>query len=129
MCLTFTWPPIQPDSLQVPYCQAAPRNEELTGFFHCQFAASDFTKFSGDQTGNVPLGLDAVNPLGSCPANTNGPVPDAEELESLVSNSVTPEGASSGTSGSGSAVSNATVSSNSTATGQDLLLVDSNRKN
>ncbi|KAJ8690962.1 hypothetical protein PTI98_010579 [Pleurotus ostreatus] len=52
-----------PDSLQVPYCQQAPKNAELTGLFHCQFAGSDFTKFSGNQTGNLPLGLSAVNPL------------------------------------------------------------------
>ncbi|KAK0442789.1 uncharacterized protein EV420DRAFT_1278194, partial [Desarmillaria tabescens] len=73
-----------PDSLQVPYCQTAPKNSELNGLFHCQFAGSDFTKFSGDQTGNVPLGLDAVSPPGSCPAKTDGPVPDGVQLNTLV---------------------------------------------
>ncbi|KAG6872867.1 hypothetical protein C0995_005855 [Termitomyces sp. Mi166 len=75
-----------PDSLQVPYCQVAPKNAELNGLFHCQFAGSDFTKFSGDQTGNVPLGLSAVSPPGSCPAKPDGPVPDGVQLNTLVTN-------------------------------------------
>ncbi|KAG6852390.1 hypothetical protein C0991_012484 [Blastosporella zonata] len=73
-----------PDSLQVPYCQVAPKNAELNGLFHCQFAGSDFTKFSGDQTGNLPLGVAAVTPPGSCPAKTDGPVPDGVQLNTLV---------------------------------------------
>ncbi|EJC99441.1 uncharacterized protein FOMMEDRAFT_142744 [Fomitiporia mediterranea MF3/22] len=92
-----------PDSLQVPYCQTAPKNAELNGFFHCQFAGSDFTKFSGDQTGNLPLGLNAVNPPGSCPAKTDGPVPDGVQLNTLVQSPGTPEGASGSASGSGGA--------------------------
>ncbi|ETW76838.1 hypothetical protein HETIRDRAFT_328638 [Heterobasidion irregulare TC 32-1] len=80
-----------PDSLQVPYCQTAPRNVELDGLFHCQFASSDFTKFSGDQTGNVPLGLAAaVSPPGSCPAKPDGPVPDGVQLNTLVQSPGTP---------------------------------------
>lgn len=93
-----------PDSLQVPYCQTAPRNAELDGLFHCQFASSDFTKFSGDQTGNVPLGLTAaVSPPGSCPAKPDGPVPDGVQLNTLVQSPGTPataaaaSGAASGT--------------------------------
>ncbi|KAI0298297.1 hypothetical protein BC826DRAFT_999082 [Russula brevipes] len=78
-----------PDSLQVPYCQTAPKNKELSGFFHCQFAGSDFTKFSGDQTGNLPLGVAAVNPPGSCPA-LNKPVPDGVQLNTLVTSPGTP---------------------------------------
>ncbi|KAF9495897.1 hypothetical protein BDN71DRAFT_1506243 [Pleurotus eryngii] len=73
-----------PDSLQVPYCQQAPKNAELTGLFHCQFAGSNFAKFSGDQTGNLPLGVSAVNPPGSCPAKKDGPVPDGVQLNTLV---------------------------------------------
>jgi len=84
-----------PDSLQVPYCQIAPKNAELNGLFHCQFAGSDFTKFSGDQTGHVPLGLTAVSPPGSCPAKTDGPVPDGEQLETLVTNPGVPVPATS----------------------------------
>ncbi|THH06415.1 hypothetical protein EW145_g4108 [Phellinidium pouzarii] len=85
-----------PDSLQVPYCQTAPNNTELNGFFHCQFASSDFTKFSGDQTGNLPLGLNAVTPPGSCPAQTTGPVPDGVQLNTLVQSPGTPEGGDAG---------------------------------
>jgi len=73
-----------PDSLQVPYCQVAPKNAELNGLFHCQFAGSNFAKFSGDQTGNLPLGVAAVSPPGSCPAKTDGPVPDGVQLNTLV---------------------------------------------
>jgi len=75
-----------PDSLQVPYCQVAPKNAELNGLFHCQFAGTVATQtaFSGDQTGNLPLGVAAVNPPGSCPAKTDGPVPDGVQLNTLV---------------------------------------------
>ncbi|KAF8968536.1 hypothetical protein BDZ97DRAFT_1755207 [Flammula alnicola] len=73
-----------PDKSQVPYCQVAPKNEELNGLFHCQFAGSDFTTFSGDQTGNVPLGLKSLSPAGSCPAKPDGPVPDGVQLNTLV---------------------------------------------
>ncbi|KAJ3759048.1 hypothetical protein EV360DRAFT_94329 [Lentinula raphanica] len=73
------------------YCQTAPKNAELNGLFHCQFASSDFTKFSGDQTGNLPLGLSAVNPPGSCPA-LNTPVPDGVQLNTLVTSPCNPEG-------------------------------------
>jgi len=75
-----------PESLQVPYCQKAPKNAELNGLFHCQFAGSNFAKFSGDQTGNLPLGVSAVNPPGSCPAKPDGPVPDGVQLNTLVKN-------------------------------------------
>ncbi|KZS95125.1 hypothetical protein SISNIDRAFT_409029, partial [Sistotremastrum niveocremeum HHB9708] len=76
-----------PDSLSVPYCQKAPQNPELNGLFHCEFASSNLQKFSGDQTGNVPLGQTSpVNPPGSCPAKTDGPVPDGVQLNTLVKN-------------------------------------------
>jgi len=74
-----------PDSLQVPYCQQAPKNAELNGLFHCQFAGSKFPNFSGNG-GTVPLGLTAVNPPGSCPANPNGPVPDGTQLNTITQN-------------------------------------------
>jgi len=99
-----------PDSLQVPYCQTAPNNAELDGLFHCQFASSDFTKFSGDQTGNLPLGLTAVTPPGSCPAKTDGPVPDGVQLNTLVTSPGTPEGSSSGAAAAAPPPSNATSS-------------------
>jgi len=104
-----------PDSLQVPYCQTAPKNTELNGLFHCQFSSSDFTKFSGDQTGNVPLGLTAVNPPGSCPANTAGPVADGVQLETLVTSPGTPSGAASSSGGAGSAAAPSNVGAGSAA--------------
>jgi len=82
-----------PDSLQVPYCQKAPKNAELNGLFHCQFAGSKFPQFSGDQTGNIPLGVSAVNPPGSCPAKPDGPVPDGVQLNTLVQEPVANGGA------------------------------------
>ncbi|KAK0229472.1 hypothetical protein EDD85DRAFT_129358 [Armillaria nabsnona] len=99
-----------PDSLQVPYCQTAPKNSELNGLFHCEFAGSDFTKFSGDQTGNVPLGVNAVNPPGSCPAKPDGPVPDGVQLNTLVQN---PGVGSTSSSGSSSSSSSSTASGSS----------------
>lgn len=104
-----------PDSLQVPYCQTAPKNAELNGLFHCQFASSDFTKFSGDQTGNVPLGLTAVNPPGSCPAKTDGPVPDGVQLNTLVQSPGTPEGSSGSAAAAGSTSSNSTAAASASS--------------
>ncbi|KAK0452076.1 uncharacterized protein EV420DRAFT_690943 [Desarmillaria tabescens] len=101
-----------PDSLQVPYCQTAPKNAELNGLFHCEFAGSDFTKFSGDQTGNVPLGLTAVNPPGSCPAKPDGPVPDGVQLNTLVTNPI----AGSTSSNSSSSTSSTSVASSGSTT-------------
>lgn len=80
---------LQPSKAQVPYCQVAPKNAELTGLFHCQFSSSDFSTFSGDQTGNVPLGLTSLSPPGSCPANPTGPVPDGIQLNTLVTEPIT----------------------------------------
>ncbi|KAG6824700.1 hypothetical protein H0H92_006099 [Tricholoma furcatifolium] len=85
---------IKPDSLQVPYCQVAPKNEELNGLFHCQFAGSNFSAFSGDQTGNLPLGVSAVTPPGSCPAKPDGPVPDGVQLNTLVQSPIADASAS-----------------------------------
>ncbi|KAG6831037.1 hypothetical protein H0H87_006345 [Tephrocybe sp. NHM501043] len=91
----------KPDSLQVPYCQVAPKNTELTGLFHCQFAGSNFDKFSGDQTGNLPLGVNTVSPPGSCPAKTDGPVPDGVQLNTLVQSPGVGAGGSAATSDNG----------------------------
>ncbi|KAF5357542.1 hypothetical protein D9757_009297 [Collybiopsis confluens] len=103
-----------PDSLQVPYCQTAPKNAELNGFFHCQFAGTAAAGFSGDQTGNLPLGLTAVNPPGSCPALST-PVPDSEQLNTLVTSPGTPLGGSGSAAGSAGAGAAATSASNTTA--------------
>ena len=57
------------DSLAVPYCQKAPQNTELKGFYHCQFQGATQNTFTGNlpvgDTGTVPYGLTAaVNPAG-----------------------------------------------------------------
>lgn len=91
---------LQPDSLQVPYCQQAPKNAELNGLFHCQFAGSKFPNFSGNG-GTVPLGLTAVNPPGSCPANPNGPVPDSTQLNTITQNPGVGGGAVAGNNNNG----------------------------
>ncbi|KAJ7599088.1 hypothetical protein C8J56DRAFT_181651 [Mycena floridula] len=114
-----------PDSLQVPYCQVAPKNSELNGLFHCQFAGTVATHqtFSGDQTGNVPLGLTAVSPPGSCPAKTDGPVPDGVQLNTLVtdpgvgSSSTGTGTGSTDTTGSTPVTTSAPASTTTTATG------------
>ncbi|KAK0496622.1 hypothetical protein EDD18DRAFT_1320074 [Armillaria luteobubalina] len=100
-----------------PTAKLPPKNSELNGLFHCEFAGSDFTKFSGDQTGNVPLGLSAVNPPGSCPAKPDGPVPDGVQLNTLVQNpgAGSSGSTSSGSSSSGSSSSPAPASSASSA--------------
>ncbi|KAI0259465.1 hypothetical protein BC834DRAFT_974269 [Gloeopeniophorella convolvens] len=107
-----------PDSLQVPYCQTAPQNQELNGFFHCQFAGSDFTKFSGDQTGNLPLGVTAVNPPGSCPAK-NSPVPDGVQLDTLVTSPGTPQGSGASSAAAPSASDNSAAAPDDSADSAD----------
>lgn len=102
-----------PDSLQVPYCQTAPKNAELNGLFHCQFQGTVKNGFSGDQTGNTPLGGVAVNPIGSCPAKQDGPVPDGVQLNTLVQNPGV--GSSSGTSSGASSNNSSSTSTAATA--------------
>ncbi|EAU90545.1 hypothetical protein CC1G_00929 [Coprinopsis cinerea okayama7 len=79
-----------PTSLSTPYCQTAPRNAELNGLFQCQFEGANLQTFVGGvavgQPGTVPLGLTELNPLGSCPANPGGPIPDGVQLVTLVQN-------------------------------------------
>ena len=63
-------PPDSSDSLAVPYCQKAPQNTELNGFFHCQFEGVTQNTFTGNlavgATGTIPHGLTAaVDPAGS----------------------------------------------------------------
>ena len=57
-------------SLAVPYCQRAPNNTELKGFYHCQFQGVTQNTFTGNlpvgDTGTIPYGLtSAVSPAGS----------------------------------------------------------------
>lgn len=109
-----------PDSLQVPYCQVAPKNAELNGLFHCQFAGSKFPNFSGDQTGNIPLGLNApVNPPGACPAKPDGPVPDGVQLNTLVQDPGASGAVGTGNAGAGAGAGSGTgaAAGNTGATG------------
>ena len=79
-----------PESLSIPYCQSAPNNVELEGLFQCQFESVDKERFTTGAVGvdgTIPFGLnEPVNPAGSCPARTQGPVPDGEQLNTLVQN-------------------------------------------
>lgn len=92
---------LQPDSLSVPYCQQAPRNAELNGLFQCQFEGANLNQFVGNiavgQPGTIPFGQNAaVNPLGSCPAHTSGPITAGAQLDSIVSSPGVPSGSSAG---------------------------------
>jgi len=84
-----------PTSQSVPYCQKAPANAELNGFFQCQFQGADATTFVGGTkvggAGTIPFGLNApLNPAGSCPAHTSGPIADGTQLTDQVSSPGTP---------------------------------------
>ena len=74
----------------MPYCQEAPKNEELSGLFQCQFqSAALFQTFVGGVApgapGTMPFGLDApVSPPGSCPASPEGPIPDGLQLIDFI---------------------------------------------
>ena len=89
----------QPDSLSVPYCQQAPKNQELNGLFQCQFQGVNPKTFSKNvavgQAGTIPFGQNQpLNPAGSCPAHPDGPIPDGQQLVDIV-------GGASGSSGAG----------------------------
>lgn len=88
-----------PDSLSVPYCQQAPKNQELNGLFQCQFQGVNPKTFSKNvavgQAGTIPFGQNQpLNPAGSCPAHPDGPIPDGQQLVDIV-------GGASGSSGAG----------------------------
>ncbi|KAH9976529.1 hypothetical protein BJV74DRAFT_953620 [Russula compacta] len=87
--------PLLPDGAEEP--------RELNGFSRCQFASSDFTKFSGDQTGNLSLGVEAVNPPGSCPARHANPGAHRIDVTSIDFNATT---ATNGTDASSSGSQN-----------------------
>ncbi|KAG6891213.1 hypothetical protein C0995_008465 [Termitomyces sp. Mi166 len=81
-----------PTSQSVPYCQQAPRNAELDRLFQCQFAGVDPSVFVGGlavgQSGTVPFGITApINPAGSCPAHTSGPIADGSQLIDIIQGS------------------------------------------
>lgn len=109
-----------PNSVSVPYCQQAPKNQELAGLFQCQFAGADPQTFVGGVAvggpGTIPFGQSsALNPPGSCPANPNGPVPDGQQLITITQNPGTPgSGANTPSSGSPNTPANGTTPSSST---------------
>lgn len=77
-----------PDSFSIPYCQQAPKNEELKGLFQCQFQGVK-PEFVGNlqpgAQGTVPFGLSSpVNPAGSCPAHTSGGIADGSQLVDIT---------------------------------------------
>jgi hypothetical protein len=79
-----------PNSVGMPYCQNAPRNTELDGYFQCQFQTADLSKFSNGQAagapGTLPRGHTALKPPGSCPAHPQGPIPDGQQLVDITQN-------------------------------------------
>jgi len=87
----------------VPYCQKAPRNQELNGLFQCQFQGADPTQFTrglkAGAPGTIPLGQkNVLNPAGSCPAHTSGPIADGTQLVDQVSSPGVPSGDGAGNS-------------------------------
>jgi len=78
-----------PTSQSVPYCQQAPKNAELIGLFQCQFQGANPKVFVGGlaigQPGTIPFGRHApLNPPGSCPAHSDGPIADGTQLVGLT---------------------------------------------
>lgn len=77
-----------PNSVSIPYCQQAPKNSELDGLFQCQFQGvnpQQFTVGAVGSPGTIPFGLNApVSPAGSCPAHPQGPIPDGQQLNTIV---------------------------------------------
>ncbi|KAJ3806066.1 hypothetical protein F5876DRAFT_50699 [Lentinula aff. lateritia] len=110
-----------PNSLAVPYCETAPQNSELNGFFQCQFQGSDQTSFVGGlsvgDAGTIPFGLSAaVNPAGSCPANPSGPVADGQQLNTITQDPGTPTASSASVA---PAAASSTASSSSSTSDND----------
>ena len=90
-----------PNSVSIPYCQQAPRNQELTGLFQCQFQGVNLQVFVGNVqvggAGTIPFGLSSpVQPPGSCPANPGGTVPAGQQLVDITQNPNAPVPAGSG---------------------------------
>ncbi|KAF9485474.1 hypothetical protein BDN70DRAFT_823624, partial [Pholiota conissans] len=97
-----------PNSVATPYCQKAPQNAELNGLFQCQFQGSNQNTFAGGatigQAGTIPFGQNApLNPLGSCPANPQGPIADGAQLNTITSNPNAPGGSAAPASASATA--------------------------
>lgn len=107
---------VQPNSVAVPYCQQAPRNAELNGLFQCQFAGANQKLFVGGLAvgaqGTIPFGHNApLSPLGSCPANPEGPIPDGQQLSDITTNPNAPGGSAASASAPPANSSSAAASS------------------
>ncbi|KIK61913.1 hypothetical protein GYMLUDRAFT_42332 [Collybiopsis luxurians FD-317 M1] len=116
-----------PTSQAVPYCEQAPQNSELNGFFQCQFQGSNQNTFVGGVkvggAGTIPFGQNApLNPAGSCPASPSGPVPDGQQLNAITKNPGTPSSGSS----SASSSNNASGSGSSSAAGSSSSATSNN---
>jgi hypothetical protein len=90
-----------PNSVAIPYCQKAPRNNELEGLFQCQFAGVNQKLFVGNKAvgepGTIPFGrTNPVSPPGSCLANPGGPIADGTQLTDITTDPKAPTPASSG---------------------------------
>ncbi|KAI6113188.1 proline-rich protein [Pisolithus croceorrhizus] len=113
-----------PTAQSMPYCQSAPRNEELNGLFQCQWQGDDLQTFAGGiavgKSGTIPFGMSApVSPAGSCPANPSGPIPDGIQLVNITQNPTPPLSSETPTS-TGEVVSAATTPSLTPASGGDF---------
>jgi len=79
-----------PNSVGMPYCNTAPKNSELLGYFQCQFKGSNLSTFSNGEkaggTDTLPFQHTALNPPGSCPANPQGPIADGTQLVDITQN-------------------------------------------
>ncbi|KAI6101311.1 proline-rich protein [Pisolithus sp. B1] len=74
-----------PTAQSMPYCQSAPRNEELNGLFQCQWQGDDLQTFAGGiavgKSGTIPFGMSApVSPAGG--SNTSNTTTSAPPLSS-----------------------------------------------
>ncbi|KAI0365190.1 hypothetical protein BV20DRAFT_954831 [Pilatotrama ljubarskyi] len=117
-----------PTSQAVPYCQKAPKNAELNGLFQCQFQGANQQTFVGGLAvgaeGTIPFGHDApLSPLGSCPANPDGPIADGSQLSDLTQDpglqnisGSSSSGSSGSSSGSGNNAASATTAAAATST-------------
>jgi hypothetical protein len=84
-----------PNSVSNLYCQKAPQNPELDGLFQCQYKGNNPKTFVGGsnlgETGTIPFGRTApLNPLGSCPANPQGPIADGSQLVDITTTPFAP---------------------------------------
>ncbi|KAF9077975.1 hypothetical protein BDP27DRAFT_1207573 [Rhodocollybia butyracea] len=123
-----------PNSVAVPYCDTAPQNSELNGFFQCQFQGSNQKTFVGGVAvggaNTIPFGQTTpLSPAGSCPANPSGPVADGVQLNTLVTSPGTPSSGSASTGSAASSVAAASPASSAAATAPSSATTSSTSDN